>query len=267
MELIEDLDPEEARSIVDPALKLMMEAVHRFGGFVAQSTGDGIFALFGAPVAHEDHPQRALYAALRMQEEIRRYSDRLRAEGRQPLQARVGVNTGEVVMRSVSTRSTTGRGTRSPRSSASTTVGSSHRSRAPGGKITGIRLWIVAMSSFGEQVTMAQVAERVPTSVRLKDQIPAKANGRLERRRMKNGVFPRPSFRHSYNPSATTRQRWRRKASRNIDEVATVSARALIGASFGSFADVDTKPQHIGPRRFSPSTRMIASTVWLGATL
>jgi class 3 adenylate cyclase len=103
MELIEDLDPEEARSIVDPALNLMMEAVHRFGGFVAQSTGDGIFALFGAPLAHEDHPQRALYAALRMQEEIRRYSDRLRAEGRQPLQARVGVNTGEVVMRSVST--------------------------------------------------------------------------------------------------------------------------------------------------------------------
>ena len=68
MELIEDLDPEEARAIVDPALKLMMEAVQRYGGYVAQSTGDGIFALFGAPVAHEDHPQRALYAALRMQE-------------------------------------------------------------------------------------------------------------------------------------------------------------------------------------------------------
>ncbi len=103
MELIEDLDPEEARAIVDPALQIMMEAVHRYEGFVAQSTGDGIFALFGAPVAYEDHPQRALYAALRMQEEIRRYSDRLRTEGRQPLQARVGVNTGEVVMRSVST--------------------------------------------------------------------------------------------------------------------------------------------------------------------
>src|SRR5215469_9270422 len=67
MELIEDLDPEEARAIVDPALKLMMDAVHRYGGYVAQSTGDGIFALFGAPVAHEDHPQRALYAALRLQ--------------------------------------------------------------------------------------------------------------------------------------------------------------------------------------------------------
>ena len=65
MELMEDLDPEEARALVDPALKLMMDAVHRYDGYVAQSTGDGIFALFGAPVAHEDHPQRALYAALR----------------------------------------------------------------------------------------------------------------------------------------------------------------------------------------------------------
>src|SRR5215469_814666 len=67
MDLIEDLDPEEARAIVDPALRLMMEAVQRYGGYVAQSTGDGIFALFGAPVAHEDHPQRSLLAALRMQ--------------------------------------------------------------------------------------------------------------------------------------------------------------------------------------------------------
>ena len=66
MELIEDLDPEEARAIVDPALKLMMEAVQHYGGYVAQSTGDGIFALFGAPIAYEDHPQRALFAALRM---------------------------------------------------------------------------------------------------------------------------------------------------------------------------------------------------------
>jgi class 3 adenylate cyclase len=63
MEFIEDLDPEEARAIVDPALKLMMEAAQRYGGYVAQSTGDGIFALFGAPVGYEDHRQRALYAA------------------------------------------------------------------------------------------------------------------------------------------------------------------------------------------------------------
>jgi len=103
MELIEDLDPEEARAIVDPALKLMMDAVHRYGGYVTQSTGDGIFALFGAPIAHEDHPQRALFAALRMQEELKRYSDRIRSEGRLPIQVRVGVNAGEVVVRTIRT--------------------------------------------------------------------------------------------------------------------------------------------------------------------
>src|ERR1700730_14632332 len=100
-EMMRDLDPEEARAIVDPVLQLMMEAVHRYGGYVAQSTGDGIFALFGAPVAHEDHPQRALHAALAMQEELRRYADRLRSEGKIPVEARVGVNTGEVVVRSI----------------------------------------------------------------------------------------------------------------------------------------------------------------------
>jgi class 3 adenylate cyclase len=59
-ELEQDLDPEEARAIIDPALKLMIDAAHRYDGYVVQSTGDGIFALFGAPLAHEDHPQRAL---------------------------------------------------------------------------------------------------------------------------------------------------------------------------------------------------------------
>jgi len=103
MELIEDIDPEEARAIVDPALKLMREAAQRYGGYVAQSTGDGIFAIFGAPVAHEDHPQRALYAALRLQDEMRRYSAKLREAGHPPVEARVGVNTGEVVMRSLPT--------------------------------------------------------------------------------------------------------------------------------------------------------------------
>jgi class 3 adenylate cyclase/tetratricopeptide (TPR) repeat protein len=103
MELMEDLDPEEARAIVDPALKLMIDAVHRYDGYIVQSTGDGIFALFGAPVAHEDHPQRALYAALRMQEDMRRYAERLRADKGINLQARVGVNTGEVVVRSIHT--------------------------------------------------------------------------------------------------------------------------------------------------------------------
>jgi class 3 adenylate cyclase/tetratricopeptide (TPR) repeat protein len=102
-ELEQDLDPEEARAIVDPALKLMIDAVRRYDGYVVQSTGDGIFAIFGAPVAHEDHPQRALYAAIRIQEELRRYSARLVADGGNPLQCRVGVNTGEVVVRSIST--------------------------------------------------------------------------------------------------------------------------------------------------------------------
>jgi class 3 adenylate cyclase/tetratricopeptide (TPR) repeat protein len=102
-ELEQDLDPEEARAIVDPALKLMIDAVRRYDGYIVQSTGDGIFALFGAPVAHEDHPQRALYAALRMQEELKRYSARLREAGNLPIEARVGVNTGEVVVRSIST--------------------------------------------------------------------------------------------------------------------------------------------------------------------
>jgi class 3 adenylate cyclase len=61
-DLIADLDLEDARAILDPTLKLMMDAVHRYEGYVAQSLGDGIFALFGAPMAHEDHPQRALVA-------------------------------------------------------------------------------------------------------------------------------------------------------------------------------------------------------------
>ena len=102
-ELMRDLDPEEARAIVDPVLHIMMAAVHRYGGYVAQSTGDGVFALFGAPIAHEDHPQRALHAALAMQEELRRYAERLRAEGKIPVEARVGVNTGEVVVRTIET--------------------------------------------------------------------------------------------------------------------------------------------------------------------
>src|SRR5713101_2112569 len=99
--LIEDLDPEEARRLVDPALQFMMDAVHRYEGYVAQSLGDGIFALFGAPIAHEDHPPRALYAALHMQEESKRYAEQLRREHGLNLQIRVGLNTGEVVVRSI----------------------------------------------------------------------------------------------------------------------------------------------------------------------
>src|SRR5499426_879221 len=99
--LIEGRDPEEARAIIDPALHLMMDAVHQYEGFVAQALGDGVFALFGAPLAHEDHPQRALYAALRMQDAMRRYGETLRTQGYPPLLMRVGLNTGEVVLRSI----------------------------------------------------------------------------------------------------------------------------------------------------------------------
>jgi class 3 adenylate cyclase len=103
MDLLEELDPEDARRIIDPALRLMMQAVHRYEGYVAQSLGDGIFALFGAPMAHEDHAQRALYAALRMQEDLAGYAERLRREQGHTLELRVGLNTGEVVVRSIRT--------------------------------------------------------------------------------------------------------------------------------------------------------------------
>ena len=102
-EIMEDLDPEKACAIIDPTLQLMMDAVNWYDGYVVQSTGDGIFALVGAPVAHEDHPQRALYAALRMPEELRRYSAKVVADGGTPIQGRIGLNTGEVVVRSIQT--------------------------------------------------------------------------------------------------------------------------------------------------------------------
>jgi class 3 adenylate cyclase/tetratricopeptide (TPR) repeat protein len=102
-ELMADLDPEEARAVIDPALKLMIDGARRYDAYIVQSTGDGIFALFGAPVAHEDHPQRALYAALRLQNELRRYSAELRGRGGSPVEARIGVTTGEVVVRSILT--------------------------------------------------------------------------------------------------------------------------------------------------------------------
>jgi class 3 adenylate cyclase/tetratricopeptide (TPR) repeat protein len=101
MELLADRDPEEARRIVDPVLEQMMEAVHRYEGTVNQVMGDGIMALFGAPIAHEDHAVRACYAALAMQESIERYSQDLRrAQGVEVL-IRIGLNSGEVVVRSI----------------------------------------------------------------------------------------------------------------------------------------------------------------------
>ena len=98
-ELIQSLDPEEARVLLDGALHAMMEAVHGYEGTVNQIMGDGIMALFGAPLAHEDHAVRACYAALGMQEAARRYSDELRRAQGVEVQIRVGLNSGEVVVR------------------------------------------------------------------------------------------------------------------------------------------------------------------------
>ncbi|WP_354686568.1 adenylate/guanylate cyclase domain-containing protein [Cupriavidus necator] len=99
--LTQDLDPEETRRLIDPVVTLMMEAVHHYEGYVAKFLGDGILALFGAPIAHEDHALRALYAALRMQDAMHRHSDRVRLEQGIPLQVRIGIHTGEVVVRSI----------------------------------------------------------------------------------------------------------------------------------------------------------------------
>ncbi len=101
MELLADRDPEEARKILDPVLERMMEAVHHYEGTVNQVMGDGIMALFGAPVAHEDHATRACYAALRMQRRVNLYADEMQRDGGTPVQIRVGLNSGEVVVRSI----------------------------------------------------------------------------------------------------------------------------------------------------------------------
>src|SRR3989475_9679250 len=101
-ELIRGLDPEAAQQLLDPAIHCMMDAVHRYEGPVNQVLGDGIMALFGAPVAHEDHAIRACYAALRMQDAVKRYAEDVRrSEGILP-QIRVGLNSGDVLVRSIS---------------------------------------------------------------------------------------------------------------------------------------------------------------------
>jgi predicted ATPase/class 3 adenylate cyclase len=98
MELLADRDPEEARKLLDPVLGLMMEAVHHYEGTVNQAAGDGIMALFGAPLAHEDHAVRACYAALRMQERVKRHAEAVLHTHGVNLQIRVGLNSGEVVV-------------------------------------------------------------------------------------------------------------------------------------------------------------------------
>ena len=99
--LIEGLDPEAAQQLLDPAIHLMMDAVHRFEGTVNQVLGDGIMALFGAPIAHEDHALRACYAALALQSAVRPYAEEVRRRHGMALQLRVGLNAGEVVVRAI----------------------------------------------------------------------------------------------------------------------------------------------------------------------
>jgi class 3 adenylate cyclase/tetratricopeptide (TPR) repeat protein len=101
MELLAERDPEEARQLLDPVLEYMMEAVHRYEGTVNQVMGDGIMALFGAPLAHEDHAVRACYAALRMQEAVKQYAVEVQRSHGMPIHMRVGLNAGEVVVRSI----------------------------------------------------------------------------------------------------------------------------------------------------------------------
>ena len=100
-ELIKDLDPEAAQQLIDPALHIMMDAVHRFEGTVNQVLGDGIMALFGAPIAHEDHALRAGYAALAMQAAMQPYAEDVRRQHGAALRIRVGLNAGEVVVRAI----------------------------------------------------------------------------------------------------------------------------------------------------------------------
>jgi hypothetical protein len=101
LELLADRDPEDARAILDPVLERMMAAVHRYEGTVNQVMGDGIMALFGAPIAHEDHAVRAYYAALAMQVSVQQYATEVQRTRGVPIHIRVGLNSGEVVVRAI----------------------------------------------------------------------------------------------------------------------------------------------------------------------
>ncbi|KRR18785.1 ATP-binding protein [Bradyrhizobium retamae] len=101
LRIIADRDPEEAQKLLDPVLDHMLEAVHHYEGMVNRVMGDGIMALFGAPLAHEDHAVRACYAALRMQQTIARYAEEIRRAYGAPITIRVGINSGEIVVSSI----------------------------------------------------------------------------------------------------------------------------------------------------------------------
>jgi class 3 adenylate cyclase/tetratricopeptide (TPR) repeat protein len=99
MELLAERDPEQTQQLIGPVIEAMMEAVHRYEGTVNQVLGDGIMALFGAPLASEDHAVRASYAALRMQENVKKYAEQVQQRHGIPLAIRVGLNSGEIVVR------------------------------------------------------------------------------------------------------------------------------------------------------------------------
>jgi len=98
MDLAGQVDSEEWHKIMDRFFAILSEGVHRFDGTVNQFTGDGIMALFGAPIAHEDHAQRACYAALHVQQELRRYADEIRLKQGLAFSLRMGLHSGEVVV-------------------------------------------------------------------------------------------------------------------------------------------------------------------------
>src|SRR5688572_27758643 len=101
LELLADRDAEEGRRLLDAVLRRMIKAVHRYEGTVNQVMGDGVMAIFGAPLAHEDHAVRACYAALRMQKKIAAYAELIRRTEGLSIQVRIGINSGEVVVRSI----------------------------------------------------------------------------------------------------------------------------------------------------------------------
>src|SRR5262249_7464165 len=98
MELAEQLDPEAWHQLLDRFFAILTEGVHRFEGTVNQYTGDGVMALFGAPIAHEDHAQRACYAALHLRDELTRYATEVKRQHGVSFAARLGLNSGEVIV-------------------------------------------------------------------------------------------------------------------------------------------------------------------------
>ncbi len=161
MDLMEELDPEQARAIIDPALEIMIDAALRYDGYIVQSTGDGIFALFGAPVAHEDHPHRALLAGLKMQEDMRRYSARLRESGDPPVEVRIGVNTGDAVVRTIRT-------------------GEMHTEYTPIGHSTSLAARMQALAPTGSIAVTENVRRLVEGYFELKALGPARVKGLSE---------------------------------------------------------------------------------------